>query len=416
MSDDRVDKVDALIRRLDAPFSPDPAFVAATADLLQPRVRAARVQDMSRVGRLRRDLRRGLAPALWPRLPRPIAIAGLAVLLLLVALAAAIVIAGAFDRRLPIGNGPLVVAAGGELRAIDVDTGSNRLILSAGDSAKHVSRSPDGQLVAYWKVDPAGDQLVFAGVDGQHQRPVALGRAMTWAGCVDTWSPDSRYLASEVKVDNTSRILVADALTGSARLVTPDSLSAHCPLWSPDSKSIAFAQDLSSGSSILSVMRADGSDIHGVSGDIGGASVAGANSWSSDGTWIYFTTGGADGSIWRANIALAESTRLTSRAGNATAVAASPDGTLISWIVSVPNVVGWDLYVANGDGTDPRLLLGNAMNCGWSPDGRYILARWSGGLAVIRPDGTDRRVVLRADQGGLDPDQVCDAGWGQPRP
>ena len=287
MTDERVD---ALIRRLDVESSPDPAFVAATADLLRPRVRAARVQDMSRVGRLRRDLRRGLAPPLWPALPRPIAIAGLAILLLLVALAAAIVIAGAFNRSLPIGNGPLVVAAGGELRAIDVDTGASRLIISAGASAKHVSRSPDGQLVAYWKVDPGGDQLMFSGIDGQARSGADLGQAVTWAGCVDTWSPDSRYLASEVKVDGTSRILVADARTGTARLVTPDGMVAHCPLWSPDSQSIAFAQELSSGSSVLSVMRADGSDIHDVSGDIGGADVAGANSWSSDGTWIYFTT------------------------------------------------------------------------------------------------------------------------------
>ena len=226
---------------------------------------------MSRIGRLRRDLRRGLAPTLWPALPRPIAIAGLAIILLLVALAAAIVIAGAFNRSVPIGNGPLVVAAGGELRAIDVDTGSSRLIISAGESAKHVSRSPDGQIVAYWTVDPGGDQLVFSGIDGQPRSGAVLAQAVTWAGCVDTWSPDSRYLASEVKADGTSRILVADLRAGTARLVTPDSMIAHCPLWSPDSQSIAFAQELSSGSSILSVMRADGSDIHGVSGDIGGA-------------------------------------------------------------------------------------------------------------------------------------------------
>ena len=44
----------------------------------------------------------------------------------------------------------------------------------------------------------------------------------------------------------TSRILVTDAPTGSARLVTPDGMVAHCPLWSPDSESIAFAQDLGS--------------------------------------------------------------------------------------------------------------------------------------------------------------------------
>ena len=93
--------------------------------------------------------------------------------------------------------------------------------------------------------------------------------------------------------------------------------------------------------------------------------MAGANSWSSDGTWIYFTTGGDNGSIWRANVALGRARTDLTR-GFATAVAASPDDTLISWIVRVPSAVGWDLYVANSDGTDPRLLLANALNCGWS--------------------------------------------------
>ena len=161
--------------------------------MLRPRVRAARVQDMSRIGRLRRDLRRGLAPPLWPALPRPIAIAGLAILLLLVALAAAIVIAGAFNRSVPIGNGPLVVAAGGELRAIDVDIGSSRLIISAGENAKHVSRSPDGQIVAYWKVDPGGDQLMFSGIDGQARSGADLGQTVTWAGCSTRGRPIARH-------------------------------------------------------------------------------------------------------------------------------------------------------------------------------------------------------------------------------
>jgi Tol biopolymer transport system component len=415
MTDERVD---ALIRRLDITSSPDPAFTSSSMATLRPWVRAARVQDMSRVGRLRRDLRLALAPTLRSPIPRPIAIVGLAILLLLAALAAAIVIAGAFNRSVPFGNGPLVVAAGGEIRAIDVDIGSVLPIVPAGENAKHVSRSPDGQIVAYWKVDPAGDQLMLIGIDGQGRRPVAQGRAMTWAGCVDTWSPDSRYVASEVRVDGASRILVADSLTGTGRLVTPDGVIGHCPLWSPDSESIAFAQEPISGPSVLAIIRADGTGLHSVNGDIGGADVAGANSWSNDG-WIYFTTRGAHGSIWRANVALATSTKLTNRAGFATAVAASPDGMLISWIVDVPT--GWDLYVSDSDGTDPRLLLADALSCGWSADGRYILARWTprdgaGGLAVVSPDGTEVRLVVPADQGGLDPDQVCDIGWGQSRP
>ena len=92
MTDDRMD---ALIRRLDVPATPDPAFVAATANYLRPRVRAARVEDMTRLGRLRRDLRLGLAGrTTWTRPPLAVVFG----LVLLAAFAAALA-AGALDRR-----------------------------------------------------------------------------------------------------------------------------------------------------------------------------------------------------------------------------------------------------------------------------------------------------------------------------
>lgn len=416
MTDERVD---ALIRRLDVQSSPDREFVTETAALLRPRVHSARVEDMSRIGRLRRDLRLAFAPTSWSPIPRPSAIVGLAILLLLAALAAAIVIAGAFNRSVPLGNGPLIITVRGELRAIDVETGSSHPIGQPGENVKHVSRSPDGRLIAYWKVDPGGEALTFIGIDGQGLRRVSQDRPVTWGGCIDTWSPDSRFLASEVAVDGTSRILVADSATGTGRLVTPDGVVAHCPLWSPDGRWIAFTQAVTSGPAILAIIRTDGTGIHGVSGDVGGAGVGGPNTWSKDGTWIYFTTGGPNGSNWRANVALGASTRLTD--GPGTAVASSPDGKLISFIVGTSTSVGWDLYVANSDGTDSHRVLERAMNLGWSADGRYVLTWWRpidrpGGIALVAPDGTEVRLVVPADQSCIDPDRVCDVGWGQARP
>jgi hypothetical protein len=418
MTDERVD---ALIRRLDVPSSPDPEFVAATAVLLRPLVRAARVQDMSRLGRLRRELRLAVDSAMSPSIPRPIAIAGLVVLLLLAVLAAAILIAGAVRVFIPITNGPLIITVEGELRAVDVNTGTNRPIGPAGENAKHVSRSPDGRLISYWNVDPGGEALTFIGIDGQGRSRVSQERAMTWGGCIDTWSPDSRYLATEVTVDGSNRILLADSATGTSRLVTPDGVVAHCPLWSPDGRWIAFAHEIKAGPATLEIIRTDGSGMHDVSGDIGGASVGGPNTWSDDGTWIYFTTGGSRGSMWRTNVPLAASTRLTDRPGLETAVASSPNGTLISFIVGTSSPVGWDLYVANSDGTNAHRVLRDALNLGWSADGRYVLSWWRpsdrpGGITVVSPDGTEVRVVVPEDQSCIKPDRVCDVGWGQARP
>jgi hypothetical protein len=128
-----------LIRRLDVVSSPDPEFVATTAALLRPRVRGARIQDMSRLGRIRRDVRLAVELPSMPPVPRPIAIAAL--LALLLAAIAALGIAGALLRAGPIGNGPLIIVLRGELRAIDVDTGSSRQVVPPAEHAAHVSRS-----------------------------------------------------------------------------------------------------------------------------------------------------------------------------------------------------------------------------------------------------------------------------------
>jgi dipeptidyl aminopeptidase/acylaminoacyl peptidase len=416
MTDERVD---ALIRRLDVESRPDPEFVTRTVALLRPRVRAARVQDMSRIGRLRRDLRLAVQLPLTRPVSRPIAIAVL-VLLPLLAVIAALGIAGALLRSGPPGNGPLVIVLRGGLQAIDVDTGSSREIVSPGENAHHVSRSPDGRLIAYWKVEAGGEELTFIGTDGRGIRRVSEESPVAWGGCIDTWSEDSRYLASEVTVGGAHRILIADSVTGTGRLLTPDGMTAHCPLWSPDGRWVAFTEDEASGPSILAVIRTDGTGLHGVSGDTRGNSVAGPNTWSEDGTWIYFTTGDPDLANWRVNVSLGTSTRLTDQVGE-TAVASSPDGRLISFIVGTTSAVGWDLWIADSDGTNAHRLLADAMSLGWSSDGRYILTWWrpiggNGGVAVVSPDGSELRVVVPADIACVDADRICDVGWGQPRP
>ena len=315
----------------------------------------------------------------------------------------------------------MIITVAGDLRAIDTDTGSSRQIVPSGENAKHVSRSPDGRRIAYWTLARGGDDtLMFIGIDGQGRTPVSVPRPVAWGGCIDTWSPDSRYLASEVTADGAHRILIADSATATGRLLTPDGMVGHCPIWSPDGRWIAFTEDVTSGPAVLAVMRTDGTALRSVSGDIGGVDVGGPNTWSPDGTWIYFTTAGPDLGNWRTNVALGLSTRLTDRPG-ATAVALSPDGRLISFIVPTSSSVGWDLWVADSDGTGAHRLLADAMNLGWSADGRYVLTWWRpadrpGGVAVASPDGTDVRVVVPAEEACIHPDRICDVGWGQARP
>jgi WD40-like Beta Propeller Repeat len=417
MTDERVD---ALIRRLDVQAEPDAAFVSSTTSMLVGRVRAARVQDASRLGRLRRDVRLGLAFAAGERVPRSLAVVAITFLLLFAGLIAAFTIGRLLTPKPVPPNGPLIVSAGGQLRSIDVDTGLSNAIGAPGEIAFHITRSPDSAAVAFWRPDPDGDRLTFMDVATHDRRAAIQDVPVRWGGCIDTWSPDSRWLASEVTTDGASRILVVDSGTGIGHFITPKDVVAHCPLWSPDGEMIAFTLQSPTGSRSLAIVRTDGSGQRVVSGGVGRFQVSGPDTWSPDGAWIYFDAQGSGvGRVYRANVAEGHSTALTDASLLAVAPASSPDGTLIAFIVSRP--VGWELFVANSDGTNPHRVAQHATNMGWSADGRYILARWTppdqaGGLAIVAPDGSGFRVVVPADQACPKDEATCDVGWGQARP
>jgi len=408
--------VDALIRRLDVTSEPDPEFARSTYAALLPRARAARVSDARRIGRLARDFHLVTAGGRWPSTTRRAAMASLVVLLILAAILA-LAVAGTVHP--PIPNGPLIVSIRGELQAVDVGDGSARAILPPGAHAKGVSRSPDGRLVAFWTVGGDRSRLYVVGVDGQHRRELAPDLPLGWPDSIDTWSSDSRFLATEVILDGLDRIVVADVDTGVARVVTPAGLAAQDPLWSPDRRWIAFTKEVGTVRSIA-IIRTDGSGMRTVSGDL--THVGGPDTWSPDGKWIYLDDSGR---VYRANVADGSTQRLTEYALAAYAPASSPDGTFISFMVDKSHLY-WDLYVANSDGTGAHPLLDHAENDGWSADGRYILAQWNptdqpGGLAVVRPDGSEIRVVFPFDSlcppqpGG--PHGCTDGmGWGQARP
>lgn len=415
------ERIDAMIRRLDVGSSPDPAFVTSTFAILQPRVRAARVQDLSRFARLRGYLRAARSVTPWPTLPRSLLVLGI-VLVVLAALAAGVAIGGPARHAIPSVNGPLIVAVAGQLRAIDPVVGTSRPIGPPDARAEHVSRSPDGRLVAYWRSTSDNDQLMVVDLESGAPRRLVPEVSIRWNGCINTWSPDSRNIAAGVIVAGERRILVADTVTGNGRLVTPEGTLAHCPLWSPDGTLIAFIEETAI-SRTLDVIRSDGTDMRQISGDLGGRDVSAPDTWSPDGQWIYFDAiSGNSGRVYRANVATGASLPLTPDSRFAVAPASSPNGTLVAFLVGRTDAGGFDLYVSESDGSRTRRLLEHAVNNGWSADGRYILARWTptdqpGGLVLVTPDGSQFRVVAPLDQGcPADTTQPCDVGWGEPRP
>jgi TolB protein len=284
-----------------------------------------------------------------------------------------------------------------------------------------VSRSPDGRLVAFWTIGGGRSHLYVLGLDGQHRRELASDLKIGWTDAIDTWSSDSRFLATEASVDRLSRIVIVDVATEKARIVTPPGVTAHDPLWSPDARWIAFTEE-SSGTRSLAVIRTDGTDKRTISGDVVG--VAGPDTWSPDGTWIYFNT--SDGGVYRANVAGGFSQLLIGKGlvlEAAYAPASSPDGTMIVFIVPRSDRLAYDLYIAKSDGSDAHRLLERATHDGWSSDGRYVIAEWTpadqpGGLAVITPDGGEPPQVLVPFGAVCQHGPRCTdgVGWGQPRP
>jgi hypothetical protein len=415
------EQIDAIIRRIDVPSTPDPVFVSSSHAALAGHVLAARGRDASWLGRLRRDLRLAVTFGFSPVLSRSIGLVGLVILLALTLLAGLLLV-GALNRPTPLGNGLLVVSVKGELQAIDPNGGS-AVAIAPGQKAEGVSRSPDGRIATFWVNDGGRSHLFAIGVDGRNRRELGSEISLTWNPSIDTWSSDSRFLATEVTLNGGARILIVDIATGAAKTVTPLGVVAHNPLWSPDDQWIAFTPEAASGRR-LSVIRTDGTEMHDVGGDLHGLDVSGPDTWSPDGTWIYFNAGdSAESHVFRANVPGHFSQQLTGDELRAYATASSPDGTQIAFIVDA--AYGFDLWVAESDGRNAHLIRKATGLGGWSADGQFILVRWKppdtklGGLGTIRPDGTDLTILVPFDESCRDGwDETCEIGfgWGQARP
>jgi Tol biopolymer transport system component len=416
------DQVDALVRRLDIAAPPDPAFAESSYSALLGQVRSARARDATWFGRFGRDLRQTFVAGHRPEIPRSVALAALVGLLVL-ALAAGLVIVGAFNRPTLGGNGLLMASVKGQLEAIDPGNGSAHQVTAAGEKAEGVSRSPDGRVATFWVNDASRSRLFAIGVDGRDRRELASALAVTWNPSIDTWSSNSRLLATEVTLNGEARILIVDVATGAARTVTPPGLAAHNPLWSPDDQWIAFTPETTTGRG-LSVIRTDGTGMHDVGGDLHGLDVSGPDTWSPDGQWIYFNAGdSAESHVFRANVPGRFSQQLSGGELHAAATASSPDGTKIAFIVDAPQ--GWDLWVAGSDGRGAHRILESAGLGGWSSDGQFILVSWKppdnklGGLGTVRPDGTGLTILIPFDEScrrGWDETCELGFGWGEARP
>lgn len=222
------------------------------------------------------------------------------------------------------------------------------------------------------------------------------------------WSSDGRYVAfirAAASAITSSKISVADA-RGRIRWrfgsgpIGSGHLRIHSPLWAPDGRHIAYlAYSSPSGYGVwLSVARRDGSDDHDVGGDLGFPGGPDNPSWSPDGQRIAFDGGYQSRHIYSVRVDGSDRRMLVA---DAVQPAYSPDGMKLAYVGYRAYGAGNEgVFVANADGSDPyrvssRVVEFNGWGPAWSPDGkRLAFASWaSPEVVVARADGSGERVI-----------------------
>ncbi len=254
------------------------------------------------------------------------------------------------------------VGSRGQSRIATVWTdGSHTRVLTGAGAAYGPAWSPDGSQLAYGTYD--GIALMTATGDGQH--------LVVPDGEDPAWAPDGHRLSYSCE----EGLCIHDLTTGQRSVVVP--VTADWPYvesssWSPDGSSIAFTRISAHGDGDTSdtqvwTVHADGTGPAAVPGT---APLGVEPLWSPDGTSIMYTEyhggrsdGEVSGDVWLVH----------------------PDGTARTSVLAL-------------DGSD--------FGSSWAPDGSRVVVSSAAdlyptmdGIWTLRPDGTDRRLVVREGGG-----------------
>jgi Tol biopolymer transport system component len=280
--------------------------------------------------------------------------------------------------------------------------------------------SADGMRLAFLREYRTGEhELVVVdastGVETSEQIPI------TQHGNPDAlaWSPDGRVIIVQLAGDLTP--LVLNLETGAWTEIRP---SVHTlPQWSPDGKWLLLrpCQTCADGAELLLVPSelvgttnlflydvADRPDVRRF--DLHDKTPWTAT-WSPDSTAVAISRYGFrplpdPPVLWIEVLTIADGARRTVIA-DGYAPAWSPDGRHIAYLhdpqAGDPGARGPELWVAAADGAGARRVARSVIPPVWAPDGSALVAQGAPGLFTIRPDGTDRTILLSSDVPGGGP-------------
>lgn len=261
----------------------------------------------------------------------------------------------------------------------------------------------DGSRLAFIGAQSGPIYRVFvANADGSGARPVSSGPRDSQPAI----SPDGSQIVFVRSRDFFSALFHVDLATGTERQLT-DYTNDLEPNWSPDGSRIVFTTSRD-GFQELYTMAPDGSDQRRLTANEGLNDLRAV--YSPDGARIAYMTnrsvGDGTGEIWVMDADGANQRRLTDNMLDDRSPTWSPDGRYIGiTTATLPPDIETRIAVYDLETDRLRLLTEfgdtGAFGLTWSPDGKWIayLERFATNryrLMAVRPDGTDRRVLLES--------------------
>jgi Tol biopolymer transport system component len=232
--------------------------------------------------------------------------------------------------------------------------------------------SPDGNWIVYsrWDVTGEGTNIWKIKTDGTANQALTDSGDSTQA----MWGSDNKiYFASysgKNDWEETDLWRMNPDGSGKKRLADTDE-NEYWPIVNPDSSKIAYIVRTGEDSYTIWTMNIDGTQREILTGDDAEFHVLGG--WSPDGRELIFSTPRTGAEVYKINVNLKVTERLTDNPASDGWPTWSPDGTKIAF--NSDRSGNWDIWTMNADGTKQVQLTVNPETdraFGWSPDGTKI--------------------------------------------